>query len=1091
MEQRRETLPEHAGTLVAAEVVIRSGLALADATPFLAHCDLGEGARRRYVESFKTFLSGDAWKIPAAFRNWPLTTIWNFAVALSEDYGDDGHAVYRVLNQAFNVKIEDNELRHQISSSFRSICRKYGLCYNGSERFVNDYLAQAGIARSQLHHVAKAFVFAERAFGPAPLDNTSALNSWEDDAVYCLPPGIRIPRMVLEVDETAHYAFLFSRYRQKLPSRNAFEQLFFDEIAKAEISIAGGYHRTETVPRPSLIWSQNGLALAIPKLEGRMSVSVAGEQRKLRGGQNWPLPTPWPSSVAWGFQEHSDFIPVMSSDRHILAFDHETARLIGQIDSARDSEALLDAREVILAAAAPFTVDGEPAYEVGMGGFASHCALGSLPTTIHIASQTLRIRVKPKPRIWIESGSVAKGSKGYLLGQNSALGVEFGDLRESEFDLALSVGAREFIEPIAMPAPNCHAVFDFSSLDENFTELVPIRAELRLRDSNRALVRYKAWFWPGLREFRDGQIFDSDQVPINFSGDHSRHITRSRSGQLCLDMDAAYDKATLAFLVGHERVEFNLPRPGISLSYTDVEGHTFPLKIGESLILRDEEKGGSLSVRCPDGLAILNVRGRSEPEAFKRTATRVLSFADLLSPAPRDEISIEWADRRHAPIVLTRIVPAICPTHFSIKRGRGTHELKIEMQIDIDAIRFTLEDEIGNREEYDYALAYRPVSNRPPPWLDAKLDTENTRRILITIDLGVFNADFSLASIMVRQAGTETFCPLRNLRGDNYAIVLTSFDDIDLETLAQTTDFRKRFTTLNSWMNQCFAQESWDHVGPRIQPRWMVLGQILADRPGGVPQLLLSAHQPSPAGSARSWVPLAHPLQIMPSLYECPAISFAPLATGTAEGSEHLALLADTAGLTIQEIHREIGLSPAFIGSFANVVQAQQSNVNLQGFDFDQYKVLFHQFDTNPGARWFWQPGHELLGPAHYGATLGRMIDRFFEAGLEEEGSNDARIRAATALARAANQLHAKTLPLPQGIEESYAIFEFVPAFFSGFAQASRQRSTERYLQDIADNLGLDVRKVIGNASFLIRLAPELFAFYLLLWQLVTEGDPQ
>ena len=258
-----------------AELLIRRSLAAADATPFVAHCELDDAHKSRFSTSFKQFLRGDASRIPEAFRRWPLTTLWNFAIALSQDYGEDGHAVYAVLDRTFAVNIPGvGDLRSRINSHFRSVCRKHGLCYEGSERWVNDYLAQAGIANSQLHHVAKAFLFAERAFGPAPYDNTSALNSWEDDAAYFLPQGVHIPRMVLEVDETAHYAFLFSRYRQKETPRNEFERLFFDEISKAESSITGGHQRAQSVPRPSLIWSQNGLALALPKLEGRLSVSI-------------------------------------------------------------------------------------------------------------------------------------------------------------------------------------------------------------------------------------------------------------------------------------------------------------------------------------------------------------------------------------------------------------------------------------------------------------------------------------------------------------------------------------------------------------------------------------------------------------------------------------------------------------------------------------------------------------------------------------------------------------------------------------------------------------------------------------------------
>ena len=1090
MEDRRKAQPDHVRSLLLAEMLIRRGLALADATPFLAHCEFSENARSRFVASFKTFLNGDAYRIPPALRNWPLATVWNFAVALSEYYGDDGHAVYGVLNEIFDVDIS-GDVRNQISSSFRAVCRKYGLCYDGSGRLVNDYLAQAGIARSQLHHVAKAFLFAERAFGPPPFDNTSSLNSWEDDAVHFLPSGIRIPKMVLEVDETAHYAFLFTRFRQKQSPRNAFEQLFFDEIEKARNSISEGHQRAEAIPRPSLIWNQNGLALAVPKLEGRLRVSVDGEQRRLRGGQIWPLPTPWPTSIDWEFAGHSDHVTGVPSDQHVLVFEHETGRRIGQIDCARETEAVLDAREVMLVASSPFAVDGEPAFEIGIGGYASYCLLGTMPTPVEIASRAISLKVKPKPRIWVESGSVAKGSKGYLLSQNSSFGIEFGDLQENEFDLALLIGTREIVEPIAAPAPGCPAIYDLSSLPKDSSELVPVRTELRLRGSNRALVRYKAWLWPGLKELRDELVFESDQEPANFSVDHSRHISHTHSGQLCLDTNAAYERAILAFMVGQERVDFEIPRPGISLTSTDIEGRTIPLKIGETLIVRDEDKGGSLSVRCPDRQATLYVRGRAETHAFMRSATRVLSFADLLAPASSDEITVERSGPGHVPIVLTRIVPAICPNQFEIARKAETFELKIEMPIDVDAIRFALEDETGSRQEDDFALAYRPVANRPPDWLKAKLDTENARRILATVYLREFHSDLSLATIMVRPAGSETFRPLRNPRGDNYAICLKSLGEIDVGAIAPPVDLSIRFMTLNSWMNQALAQESWEQVGHHIHSRWMYLGNLLLDRPCGFPQMLLAANQAPPAGAARNWVALAHPLQIQPTLYGSPTLAFATLAAGAADGSEHLALIAETSCKTIPEIHRELGLSPAYLMAFANFAQAQQSDEELRGFDFEGYKLGFRQIDTNPGARWFWQPGDELLGPAHYGAALGRMIDRLYEAGLEEEGANAARMPAATSIAKSASMLHAETLPVPQGIEETHAIFELAPAFFSGFARASRQGTAKTYLKDISDQLGRPIRSVIRDASFLIRLAPEMLAYYLLLWELAKERNPQ
>jgi hypothetical protein len=81
----------------------------------------------------------------------------------------------------------------------------------------------------------------------------------------------------------------------------------------------------------------------------------------------------------------------------------------------------------------------------------------------------------------------------------------------------------------------------------------------------------------------------------------------------------------------------------------------------------------------------------------------------------------------------------------------------------------------------------------------------------------------------------------------------------------------------------------------------------------------------------------------------------------------------------------------------------------------------------------------------------------------------------------------AKTLPPPLGIELTHGVFEFAPSFISGFARASRIGSAEEYLERIARTLERPYRSLIRDASFIIRLAPELLAFYLLLWELGSE----
>ena len=852
-------VPNCISSLNTAEFIIRRELMKKDdASPFLAHCVFEPDRQKKLAESYKTYLQGNGARVPESFRRWPLVAVWSFANVLSKDYGAEGeYAVYRVLEDAFGV-VFDISVRPSINTQFRLVCRKYGLCLGDGKRFVNDYLVQSGIAEPQLHHVAKAFLFAERTFGPAPEDSTPALNSWEDDATHFLPPGVHVPGMVLEADETAHYAHLFTRFRRKERSRNPLECKFFEELSKAKSAIGRGQHRAEGIPRPSLVWAQNGLALALPKVEGRLTVSIGQDNRHLRGGQTWPLPTPWPEYVGFGVGDHRDRIVIFERPCQILVFDRELGRRVGSFDPTLTGVAEVDARDVVVVSSHPFSVDGEPSFLLGSDGYASCCILGGNASVIKTDKNAFQIKAKPKPRIWVDSGAVAKGARGTLLSEQATFGIEFGDVETVEYDFVLTVGAREQIIPIAPDGSLAYAIHELKTDNRHSSELAPIQAELRLRNSRRALVRQKWWLWPGLRDFKDGIVFESDGIPPNFCPDRSRHIARDSAGHLCLDADTAYEQATLSFNTPDGRVDFDLPRPGIGLSLTTIDGKTIPLRIGDPLVLRDEDKGSSLILRCPNKSATLNVRGRHEPQAFRYTSTRVLAAVDLMTNSSQDEITIEGAER--VSILLTRIVPAACPSKLKVEDKAGMVHLGLMMPIRVDAIRLSLEDTRGQRREYDCALMHRQVEGKRPSWLNAKLDDSDFRQALITIDRKKFPEELSLAYLSVRPYNADAFRPLRNLRGDNYAVAIGRTDDV-IAGSGQIPNLTLRYLALNNWMSQCFSLESWRLVQPYVQPQWETLGKALAAFPEGQRQLLVSAHLPASPGAAKTWVPLAHPFR--------------------------------------------------------------------------------------------------------------------------------------------------------------------------------------------------------------------------------------
>jgi hypothetical protein len=60
-------------------------------------------------------------------------------------------------------------------------------------------------------------------------------------------------------------------------------------------------------------------------------------------------------------------------------------------------------------------------------------------------------------------------------------------------------------------------------------------------------------------------------------------------------------------------------------------------------------------------------------------------------------------------------------------------------------------------------------------------------------------------------------------------------------------------------------------------------------------------------------------------------------------------------------------------------------------------------------------------------------------------------------------------------------------ATLSAFARASRMGEMGGFIAPLCDRLGWREHDVLTTLAFLLRLAPELFAFYLLLWQIAKD----
>jgi hypothetical protein len=215
--------------------------------------------------------------------------------------------------------------------------------------------------------MVEAFLDAEAVLGPTPDDDTQRLNAWEDEAAEFAPWTLLRLRNVLRQDESGYHAQCFARARRGEVSGAEFEAMVAAELAQA---LSSSSHRKAAVAAPALVFQDDALFVAAPPGDG-IVVNLSGRDRLVAAGGRLALPMPWPSIVTWkraGAQGVPETMPLalLSEDRRLLAFDTETGRLLRVITiSCAQSSAPIDATEIALIAAAPFSVREQRALALG------------------------------------------------------------------------------------------------------------------------------------------------------------------------------------------------------------------------------------------------------------------------------------------------------------------------------------------------------------------------------------------------------------------------------------------------------------------------------------------------------------------------------------------------------------------------------------------------------------------------------------------------------------------------------------------------------------------------------------------------------
>ena len=323
---------------------------------------------------------------------------------------------------------------------------------------------------------------------------------------------------------------------------------------------------------------------------------------------------------------HTGTITFLPDQASLAFFDRRpSGRFLGE-SSLDGSSRALDGVDIVVLSRGPFFVDGEPS-EGWADVHIAAVTLSAQPIRLKTVQGDLFLTSRPKRRITAHGGNIATGPQGPLYGPGAEFRIETGHGVSETRALRIRAAGQHGVLTVSFDSEGVgHVPVEEVLRAVEVSAVRPLSDPCRLRldleetgeatSIGRSAVVASFWLWPRVAT-SDGFVLNAPKPPTNIALDSCRHITRTRSGQVCLDSRGGYDAARLAFSIEGVDILFDVPFPGETCVRMRTNGHRQFLPRGAQVILDEDDRFDTFTVRCRDRGADLHVRGRRETKAFR------------------------------------------------------------------------------------------------------------------------------------------------------------------------------------------------------------------------------------------------------------------------------------------------------------------------------------------------------------------------------------------------------------------------------------------------------------------------------------------
>ena len=1132
--------------LTQAEKVVTKAIRESDA-PFLGL--LGETFTKEVRDAMDKAIAANPTVVGYVNRleSHPALFAVHLAWHVMHGMGQGGHfSLYPYVQKALGMSHEPGQAeREPLWQTFRRSLLLLGLepspHTSGPHFMANEYLRQAGVPLPFVDDLAARMLSFAKKVGLPEDDDPEGIVSWQSELDARLDtPFSQTARKALALDHQGYYTRVFLRVYaaggQAVDANNVLEK------AMATAFQGGSSSALRRAALPRVLLHDGCLGVFFPGGEEQeWLIEVDGTNRKYWTGAEdrfIPISQVLPTGLmvrglSNGQKMHMSLWEDDKPNR--LLFFSDTGRLAGRGQLAQKEPLTLPpGGYMVLARFTPAGVEAEAISEAPQ--LVSFPLLLGPGKTRALTNGPARLEVHAECIPLIRWLGAARASKEGVEFQYGAVDLDV-ELpadwlgKGASYELTLSPGERgaSQVVPLELDADG-KGSFCVSGLATQAgwkPGLMRLVVELRRTGEARILLRTAALFWLGLHEVRRGLRFHCTDWPENLKLDFGENL--ERNGNDLVVQDVAARGVRLVFALSEKRQQsltWNVP--GVFLEVESVaEGGV------SSRALRALGSTETISLISAKQIVViasdpgtLRLGEWSQWVDFSRTSTKLLSAAFLASRlTPQSNTLLYENAVTGTSLDLLRLTQPHEVSGFSAQVQSGQFVIRLHVSEPIEAVSvralallsddddpFTLQANAGVWSGTRFGQAKLMV-------LDASRGGY-TAFVYLNLDYWpggawLFNLDAQIKGIWghLQNSRQDVFTAGLLWEEGGHALTANAWlEQLDALEDRPACDLLKRVHTA---LLICYAQEAWDGIA-WLGNTWKVLTKRWRGREAeALPSLVDMAAMRPPEDSSPSWLPQLSTAAALPGLFALTAEEYRRVNEKPHPLSRALRAMGEMAARWPTVFPDLLHFSAA--AACANFPVIAARGAMPQGVDPQRYVEAIHAV---PEVEYIYQLGDEdalpgpgdYLGPLHYRHAW-RALETAYERTLQ---GNDIWRGQGIGLAQHAHRVmpildgwgvpqawhgkspHINAWPAdPDAVEDDDVLqqrenLDHIAHLLAGLALACRREVRvsgvlELYLNQL-NQAGIPLG---GPLAFLLQIGDALFAYYLLLWELVLKADAQ